>query len=367
MFKKKKRKSAPATCETDVNGRNIQFYTKNGGATPMAFYTPDVVARFCVEDECQRFIQNADLDMFNGDYMDSTIAAKIEQGYKDIDRQHRCHLATISKLEANIQSDLIVVENNIQILKEAETKLDKKFPQGELQCFKNENRYKWKVKEENGIRYLPKTERNQAEILALKKYYEYRKKELESEAAGWEAYLKKTDKMKINSEHLLNHPEYGKLLAKNFRPLDKELERWQEEPYEKCTKHPENLLVQGTHGKMLRSKSEAIIDRALYQNKIPFHYEEKLILDGIILYPDFVMRHPFTGQYFYWEHFGMMDNPDYCNHACDKIKLYCRHGIIPSVNLILTYETKQCPLNADKVEMILQEYFGCSKWDAVVG
>ena len=169
---------------------------------------------------------------------------------------------------------------------------------------------------------------------------EYRKKELESEAAGWEAYLKKTDKIKINSEHLLNHPEYGKLLAKNFRPLDKELERWQEEPYEKCTKHPENLLVQGTHGKMLRSKSEAIIDRALYQNKIPFHYEEKLILDGIMLYPDFVMRHPFTGQYFYWEHFGMMDNPDYCNHACDKIKLYCRHGIIPSVNLILTYETK---------------------------
>lgn len=40
----------------------------------------------------------------------------------------------------------------------------------------NENRYKWKVKEENGIRYLPKTERNQAEILALKKYYEYRKR-----------------------------------------------------------------------------------------------------------------------------------------------------------------------------------------------
>ena len=127
------------------------------------------------------------------------------------------------------------IKNRIEeINKELEkiTKLDKKFPQGELQCFKNENRYKWKVKEENGIRYLPKTERNQAEILALKKYYEYRKKELESEAAGWEAYLKKTDKMKINSEHLLNHPEYGKLLAKNFRPLDKELERWQEEPYE---------------------------------------------------------------------------------------------------------------------------------------
>ncbi len=126
MFKKKKRKSAPATCETDANGRNIQFYTKNGGVTPMAFYIPDVVSRFCVEDECQKFIQNADLDMFNGDYMDSIIRSKIQQGYKDLDRQHRCHLATISKLEANIQSDLIVVESNIRILKEMEAKLDKK-------------------------------------------------------------------------------------------------------------------------------------------------------------------------------------------------------------------------------------------------
>ena len=126
MFKKKKRKSDPATCETDVNGRNIQFYTENGGAMPMAFYTPDAVSRFCVEDECQRFIQNADLDMFNGDYMDSIIRAKISQGYKDLDRQHRSHLATIQKLEANIQSDLIVVENNIRILKEIEAKLNKK-------------------------------------------------------------------------------------------------------------------------------------------------------------------------------------------------------------------------------------------------
>ena len=118
---------------------------------------------------------------------------------------------------------------------------------------------------------------------------------------------------------------------------------------------------------MVTVPKEAIIDRMLFQNKIPFHYEEKLVLDGIILYPDFVIRHPITGQYFYWEHLGMMDNPDYCKHACDKIKLYCQHGIIPSVNLILTYETKQYPLSADKVERILQEYFGCSIGNAVIG
>ena len=270
--------------------------------------------------------------------------------------------------DQNIESRIEEINKELEKIR----KVEKKFPQGELQCFKNENRYKWKIKEENGLRYLPKTERNQAEMLALKKYYECRKKELESEAAGWKAYLRKTDKIKVSSEYLLNHPEYGRLLAKNFRPLNRELERWQEEPYEKSTKHPEDLLVLGTHGKMLRSKSEAIIDRMLFQNKIPFHYEEKLVLDGIILYPDFMIRHPITlnpdtREECIWEHFGMMDNPDYCKHACDKIRLYCQHGIIPSVNLILTYETKQYPLSADKVEMILQEYFGCSRGNAVIG
>ena len=194
-------------------------------------------------------------------------------------------------------------------------------------------------------------------MLALKKYYECRKKELESEAAGWKAYLRKTDKIKVSSEYLLNHPEYGRLLAKNFRPLNRELERWQEEPYEKSTKHPEDLLVLGTHGKMLRSKSEAIIDRMLFQNKIPFHYEEKLVLDGIILYPDFMIRHPITGQYFYWEHFGMMDNENYAHNVYSKLQLYQSVGIIPSMQLLTTFETRQNPLDYEYVELLIQYYF----------
>ena len=102
--------------------------------------------------------------------------------------------------DKSIESRIEEINKELEKIK----KVEKKFPQGELQCFKNENRYKWKIKEENGLRYLPKTERNQAEILALKKYYECRKKELESEAAGWKAYLRKTDKIKISSEYLLN-------------------------------------------------------------------------------------------------------------------------------------------------------------------
>ena len=125
----------------------------------------------------------------------------------------------------------------------------------------------------------------------------------------------------------------------------------------KSNKYEEDLIIKGTQGKMLRSKSEAIIDMMLYKNKIPFRYEEKLVLDEITLYPDFVIRHPATGESYYWEHFGMMDEEDYMDHACDKIRLYCKNGIIPSLNLITTYETKRHPLSVEKVESIIQEYF----------
>ncbi len=237
-------------------------------------------------------------------------------------------------------------------------KLEKKLPEGELRCSKNENRYKWKIRQEDGLlHYLPKTERNLAETLALKKYIEYRKIELESELAGWNAYLRKISKIKVPSEYFLNHPEYGKLLAKNFKPLNQELQRWQEDSYEKCMNHIESLIIPGTQGKMLRSKSEAIIDRILYTNGIPFRYEEKIILNGIVLHPDFTIRHPKTGQYFYWEHFGLMDNPDYVTKACQKIKTYSDNGIIPTINLILTYETKDHPLSIDQVEKIVRECF----------
>ena len=53
----------------------------------------------------------------------------------------------------------------------------------------------------------------------------------------------------------------------------------------------------------------------------------------------------------------MMDDEDYVNHAYDKLKVYCKNGIIPSINLITTYESKKNPLCAEKVEMIIQEYF----------
>ena len=235
---------------------------------------------------------------------------------------------------------------------------EKKCPRGELLCAKNSSRYKWYLKEENQTSYLSKNKRELAEMLAVKKYYRYRREELECELSACNSYLQKILLREDKSEKLLHHPEFRKLLAKHFTPMKDSLMEWQNAEYERCNKHLETLVVKGTSGKMLRSKSEAIIDMLLYQNRIPFRYEEKLVLDNITLYPDFVISHPPTGVFIYWEHFGMMDDAKYINQACQKIKLYCENGILPSINLITTFETKEHVLSIEKVEKIIREYFG---------
>ena len=75
------------------------------------------------------------------------------------------------------------------------------------------------------------------------------------------------------------------------------------------------------------------------------------------LYPDFTIRHPKTGQFYYWEHFGLMDDDAYAQNCFFKLQTYQRHKIIPQVQLITTYETKQTPLDSSLVCLLIQHYF----------
>ncbi len=252
----------------------------------------------------------------------------------------------IQKRAASIEKELKSIED-----------MEKGWPKGELICAQNYKHYKWYVRDNGKAVYLPKKERKLAQQLALKKYYTLRKKELQRELAACTTYIRRADGKSNSLEKMLNNTEYESLLGKQFCSISKELEEWKKAEYEKNTNYPENLIIKGTQGKWLRSKSEAIIDRILFSKGIPFRYEEKIILGNQILYPDFTIRHPKTGKLYYWEHFGMMDNPEYVNHACQKVKTYCDYGFIPSVHLLLTYETKEQPLEIDRIERMVKEYF----------
>ena len=74
-------------------------------------------------------------------------------------------------------------------------------------------------------------------------------------------------------------------------------------------------------------------------------------------YPDFTILHPQTLKFFYLEHFGLYDDGDYMKRALEKMQVYSANGLIPTVNLICTYETADAPLDPEYVRKLIEYYF----------
>ena len=233
----------------------------------------------------------------------------------------------------------------------------KKYPKGKLICSKNGNHSKWYLSDTHTHSYLPKTERQLAEQLAGKKYLSHLQHDLQQEQKAIDFYLRHHNSNTPRSEKLFQIPEYNELLSSFFTPWSQELISWTQSPYIRSEKFPEQLIHKTYSGNFVRSKSEAIIDMFLYTYKIPFRYECALQLGDITLFPDFTIMHPKTGELFYWEHFGMMDDSNYCKNMHSKLQLYTSHGIIPSIHLITTYETKSHPLSSTLVKILIEHYF----------
>ncbi len=78
---------------------------------------------------------------------------------------------------------------------------------------------------------------------------------------------------------------------------------------------------------------------------------------NLTFYPDFTLRQPGTGEFIYWEHFGMMDSPGYRQKAGRKLDQYISQGLIPNMNLITTYETSDRPLSPVEIEELIARFF----------
>lgn len=230
------------------------------------------------------------------------------------------------------------------------------FPEGKLICTRNEKRYKWYQSENGKYNYIPKAQRDLAEKLAAKQYLTLLVKDLQQEKRAIDNYLRHHNSS-VSKRFLNEKSEYQKLLSTYFQANLNEYQIWANSIYKRNQKHPEQLTFKTLSGHMVRSKSEVMIDNLLYTNKIPFHYEESLILNSKELFPDFTVRHPKTGKTYFWEHFGLMDNPIYRQNVCEKLQLYTSNGIIPSIQLITTYETKEKPLSTEMIEKIVEYYF----------
>ena len=137
-------------------------------------------------------------------------------------------------------------------------------------------------------------------------------------------------------------------------PLDKYIKTWQDRVYQGKSFDEDAAEIITERGERVRSKSEKIIADKLYSMNIPYRYEMPLVLNGYgTVYPDFCILNKNTREEIYWEHFGIMDNADYCNKALKKIDLYIRNEIMPGEKLIVTFETSEKTLDTRVIQKII--------------
>lgn len=135
------------------------------------------------------------------------------------------------------------------------------------------------------------------------------------------------------------------------------IQNWLAVPYQGKSFDEHTPEFYTANGERVRSKSEIIIADLLARYSIPYRYESPLHLNGFgRVHPDFTVLNVKLRKELYWEHLGMMDDPAYAEKALQKISAYEQNGIYMGENLILTYETRQNPINQRLVLQKIQHY-----------
>lgn len=106
-------------------------------------------------------------------------------------------------------------------------------------------------------------------------------------------------------------------------------------------------------GHKVRSKSEMLICDLLDSAGLDYEYEKPLKLkmrsgELIYVHPDFTFSNSY-GDEIYWEHLGMLGDPEYRANAVKKIETYIENGIIPSDGLFITGESLDGKLDSGAI------------------
>ena len=208
----------------------------------------------------------------------------------------------------------------------------------------------------NGV-YLPKKEIELARQLAQKSYNEKILRYAEKTYIKISGLLKDYEDDKLEQILFSEHPERQKLISPMEATFQQKLEYWKSQPYE-CKAFSEDAPVIMTNkGLRVRSKSEKIMADYFDSISLAFKYECPLYLEPYgIIYPDFTFLSRRTGKEVYWEHEGMLDNPEYARSAVKKIELYEMNGIYPGDALILTFETSVSVIRTDIMKNLTKKY-----------
>jgi len=128
---------------------------------------------------------------------------------------------------------------------------------------------------------------------------------------------------------------------------------WKDKIRAKNSLNPEQVKYVSAQKGSFRSMAERMIAEMLDSYGIPYHYDSVLNFGYKSVSPDFLIKNPFTGKTYIWEHFGAFNQEKYADSMNDKLSLYMEEGYIPFENFIYTFE---CHLrNPKRVKELIQQ------------
>jgi len=242
---------------------------------------------------------------------------------------------------------------------EMEGKLSWKYSKGKIQCYKRLD-----IHERNG-QYIRKSEIKTIKGLVQKRYNHVLKDFYVSKLDAINKcieILRKTDTTVQTVLDSIPNELHRYVKTDVFSNTDS-VEEWENEVVVGSNPIKAEKTYVASDGTCVRSKSELIIAEALIACKVPFFYERPFFQflgnggRGVRnLYPDFTCLNRRTGKTYYWEHLGMMDNPDYATKNVRRIMEYAKEGVYPGSELILSFEAEDVPLRTDYIRAVIKKY-----------
>lgn len=155
-------------------------------------------------------------------------------------------------------------------------------------------------------------------------------------------------------------PERKALIDNSYIDDEQFILKWKESFAGKDNSFDEKYPIETPYfaekGEHVRSKSEMIIADKLFKAGVSYVYEPTCDLNKKGLHPDFAVLNITTRETFFYEHFGMMDKPEYATAAIRKIAKYRELGYEYGKNLLYTFESSADGLSIKDLKIIIEKY-----------
>lgn len=134
------------------------------------------------------------------------------------------------------------------------------------------------------------------------------------------------------------------------------VKKWMDVQYEPRGFKPDDPEYRTNRGERVRSRMEVIIANRRDEHHVHYFYERPIILSGREFRPDFYCLNLRLRRSYFWEHLGMLGDPQYGSCTAWKLNVYAENGILPGKNLILTMESSDSPISTDIIDKMITTF-----------